>query len=125
MNEGIEFGGHSRTHPELDHISDSAIEEEVVGSRAELEEICGTAAVSFAYPYGNYNRVVEEIVGRSFRLAFTTEEGLNHLGTDRFRLLRTMVQPHDSLLDFASRLQFGFSIVQETKAAIRRRILPE
>ena len=118
--DGIEFGAHSRTHPELDRISAAALQEEVEGSRAELEKIVEAPVAAFAYPYGNYNRQVEEVVSRNFRLAFTTEDGLNNLGTNPMRLHRTMVQSGDTLVDFASRIRFGYSIPEQTKARIRR-----
>lgn len=117
---GIEFGAHSRTHPELDGICASALPEEVAGSQAELERIIESPVFAFAYPYGNHNERVEEAVGRCFRLAFTTEDGLNNLGTNLMRLRRTMVQPDDSLVDFASRVQFGLSIPEHTRARMRR-----
>ena len=117
---GIEFGAHSRTHPELDHIDESVMQEEVAGSRTDLEEISGMPVVALAYPYGNYNQAVVEAAGRSFRLAFTTEQGVNNLGTNLLRLRRTMVQPTDSMLEFASRVGFGFGMIERTKAALRR-----
>jgi len=36
------------------------------------------------------------------------------------RLHRTMVQSDDTLVDFASRIRFGYSIPEQTKARIRR-----
>jgi GT2 family glycosyltransferase/peptidoglycan/xylan/chitin deacetylase (PgdA/CDA1 family) len=119
---GIDFGAHSRTHPELDGISVSALEEEVEGSRADLESIIESPVTAFAYPYGNYNELVTEAVGRSFQLAFTTEDGLNHLGTNLMRLHRTMVKPNDSLVDFASRVQFGLSVQEQARVRVRHLI---
>ena len=63
---------------------------------------------------------MRDIVGRSFRFAVTTEEGMNSLGTDRLQLRRTMVQPGDTLLDFACRVRFGFSIPERMKTQLRR-----
>lgn len=124
---GVEFGAHSRTHPEMDHIRAGAVQEEVEGSRKDLEEICGAPVVAFAYPYGSYNSEVREIVARSFRFAVTTEEGINSLGTDLLQLRRTMVQPGDTLVDFGSRVRFGFSIPERMKTNLRRavrRVIP-
>ena len=79
-SHGIEFGAHSHTHPELDCISADGVHGEVEGSRQVLEELCRSPVVAFAYPYGSYNAEVRNIVARSFRLAVTTEEGMNTLG---------------------------------------------
>ena len=116
---GIEFGAHSRTHPELDTIPAEQLGDEIEGSRKELEQICGIVPDSFAYPYGSYNRLVKEVTERSFRIAVTTEEGMNHLGTDPLRLKRAMVHPTDSLLEFASRVTFGVNLLQNAKARVR------
>ena len=119
-SHGIEFGAHSHTHPELDCISADAVHGEVEGSRQVLEELCRSPVVAFAYPYGSYNAEVRNIVARSFRLAVTTEEGMNTLGIDLLQLRRTMVQPHDRLLDFSSRLRFGMSIPLWIEINLRR-----
>ena len=118
--KGIEFGAHSRTHPALDNIDPVALEDELAGSREDLEKIIDAPVVSFAYPYGNHNCKVREATGRSFRLAFTTEDGINTLGTDLLQLRRTMVKPGQSMVDFASRVWFGHSIPENAKARVRR-----
>ena len=57
---GWEIGSHSRTHPEMTNISDSALRDELVGSREDCEAEIGTACTSIAYPYGLVDhRVVE------------------------------------------------------------------
>ena len=120
--KGIEFGAHSRTHPELDNIDGSACAEEIMGSRDDLEKMIDAPVVAFAYPYGNYNREVQDAVGRSFRLAFTTEDGMNTLGTDLLRLHRTMVEPEQSMVDFVSRVRFGCSIPEHERKRLRKLI---
>ena len=120
--KGIEFGAHSRTHPELDRIDAAACEDEIAGSRHDLEKMIGAPVVAFAYPYGNYNGEVRAAVGRNFRLAFTTEDGINTLGTDLLTLHRTMVEPRQSMIDFASRTRFGFSMPESGRAKLRKLI---
>lgn len=120
--EGIEFGAHSRTHPYLETTSASVLQEEVEGSRADLERLLQLPVIAFAYPKGTYNFSVEEVVRRNFRLAFTTEEGLNNLGTNPFQLRRTVVRANDSLIDFASRLRFGLSLQESARVGLRKLI---
>ena len=118
--KSIEFGGHSRTHLELDNIDTTTLDDEIAGNREDLEKIIDAPVVAFAYPYGNHNPEVRKATGRSFRLAFTTEDGMNTLGTDLLRLHRTMVKPGQSMVDFASRVRFGHSILEDMKARVRR-----
>jgi peptidoglycan/xylan/chitin deacetylase (PgdA/CDA1 family) len=55
---GWEIGSHTRTHPRLPQLGDGALEDELHGSRADLEEQLGAPCGSLAYPYGAVNRRV-------------------------------------------------------------------
>ena len=105
--EGIEFGAHSRTHPHLAKLSASELAAEVVGSKDDLTALLGYPPVSFAYPYGEYNDAVCELVRGNFDMAFSVEEGLNYLSGDPHLLRRTYVGPGDSLIEFALSVRRG------------------
>lgn len=47
---GMGVGAHSRTHPHLDHLPPEFHEEEVLGSKQDLEAILGRKIPHFAYP---------------------------------------------------------------------------
>src|SRR5579884_2360813 len=55
---GIDFGGHSRTHPDLSTLGHSELEEEIRGSQSDLQELLDVPVSCFAYPYGRYNPAV-------------------------------------------------------------------
>ena len=116
--EGIEFGAHSRTHTDLTILAGVEVEEEIEGSGRHLAEILGTIPLSFAYPSGEYNDLVRNRVEKSFQLAFTCDEGLNGLGTHPYLLRRMMIQPRDSLLDFALRVKFGWNPIERLRVRI-------
>lgn len=118
---GIEFGAHTRTHPDLTTLDESRIAGEVSGSSADLTALLGHRPTAFAYPYGQRNVEVELNVRKSFDLAFTTEEGLNHLSTPAHLLRRTMAQPNDLLVDLWFRARLGRSPLQEVRRRIRLR----
>nr|WSY50033.1 polysaccharide deacetylase family protein [Streptomyces sp. NBC_00886] len=59
---GIEIGGHTRTHPQLDTLPRKAVRQEVDGCKRELEDALGHPLVSFAYPHGYSNRRVRALV---------------------------------------------------------------
>ncbi|MBT2386155.1 polysaccharide deacetylase family protein [Streptomyces sp. ISL-11] len=59
---GIEIGGHSHTHPQLDQLPDRELWFEVQRCRELLAEELGEAPVSFAYPYGYSDRRVRRTV---------------------------------------------------------------
>ncbi len=69
---GVQIGAHSRTHPHLPHLPDSAIEDELAGCADEIERRLGQRPVTLAYPYGCTNARVAAIARRHFRVACTT-----------------------------------------------------
>jgi peptidoglycan/xylan/chitin deacetylase (PgdA/CDA1 family) len=79
---GIEC--HTRTHPSLTGLSDTALEDELGGSAADLRDRLGAAVTHLAYPYGDVDETVSRAAARQFRFAHTTE----------FRLLTTSDAPH-------------------------------
>jgi GT2 family glycosyltransferase/peptidoglycan/xylan/chitin deacetylase (PgdA/CDA1 family) len=97
----IEFGAHSRTHPHLTKLSASDLAAEVVDSKDDLTALLGYPPVAFAYPYGEYNEAVCDLVRGQFEMAFSVEEGLNHLSGDLHILRRAYVGPGDSHIEFA------------------------
>lgn len=49
---GWEIGSHTRSHPHLTELDDDQLDEELRGSRADIEEALGAPCTSIAYPYG-------------------------------------------------------------------------
>ena len=59
---GIEIGGHSRTHPDLDTLPVKQMRAEVEHCKRDLEEALGHAVFSFSYPHGYSNSAVRRAV---------------------------------------------------------------
>jgi peptidoglycan/xylan/chitin deacetylase (PgdA/CDA1 family) len=59
---GVEIGGHSHGHPQLDQVDDGRLRFEVARCREILTEETGAAPTSFAYPYGYSTRRVRHAV---------------------------------------------------------------
>ena len=107
--QGIDFGAHSATHPDMIKMTPAELAQECSDSAQELREILGRSAKSFAYPHGRQNATVRSVTARYFDLAFGCEEGLNTVNTDRFRLLRTMTRGRDGVRSFSYRILKGRS----------------
>ena len=91
-NAGHEIGSHSGTHEFLTQLDDSALEEEVAGSRRRLAEGLKESITSFCYPNGDFNeRVVGVVASSGFSCAVTVESGANECGDDPFRLARRFI----------------------------------
>lgn len=102
---GMEVGAHTRSHVHLTQCSDSALRDEVAGSRAELEDILGAAVPQFCYPYGDHDdRVVEAVRDAGYEAATTTRRGRARGGSDRLRLPRIPVSNRHLLPQLAVRL---------------------
>jgi peptidoglycan/xylan/chitin deacetylase (PgdA/CDA1 family) len=105
--QGIEFGAHSRTHAYLSNLSAAELSAEIVGSKNDLAALLGHPIVSFVYPYGDYNDAVRDLVRNEFDLAFSVQEGLNYLSSDRHLLRRAYIGPTDLMIDFAASVRRG------------------
>ena len=94
LEEGLEIGAHSVSHPIFSCLEPARVRQELRESRDQLEEWLQVAADIFAYPNGraeDYDRVtLRELEAAGYRAAFTTTSGLNHgdWKTSRYRLVR-------------------------------------
>ncbi len=72
----VSFGSHTQTHQILTTIQPSQIQKEIRLSKCELEKALNSTCHIFAYPNGNWNSQIKDIVAQEgFKLAFTTERG--------------------------------------------------
>jgi peptidoglycan/xylan/chitin deacetylase (PgdA/CDA1 family)/glycosyltransferase involved in cell wall biosynthesis len=122
--QGMEFGAHTRTHADLTKVSPQELEDEIAGSSADLGELLQTRIPSFAYPYGLFNTAAQQAASRLFDLSFTTEEGINTLGTPPHGLLRVPVLPQDPPVKLGWRARFGFDPEERVLARYRPWLRP-
>jgi peptidoglycan/xylan/chitin deacetylase (PgdA/CDA1 family) len=100
-----EFGAHTRFHPILPRCTDAEAEAEIAGSKADLEELLGSAVRHFAYPNGLYGERELDLVRRAgFDSARTTDVGWVGRRTDPHRLPILSVPEDASLTDLAAEL---------------------
>ena len=101
---GWEIGSHSLSHVNLTTRPDRQ-EDEIVGSRRQLESLLGVPVLSFAYPFGAYD---ESSLGYVRFAGYTSAMGLGNetlQGTKNlYYLYRQAVRGTDDLQIFASRL---------------------
>jgi len=86
---GIEIGSHTITHPILTQLDPVRLEYEVRQSRSRLEHVLDREVGLCCYPNGDYNARVRSAVERAgYRVAVTTEGGLNDRRSDPLALRR-------------------------------------
>jgi peptidoglycan/xylan/chitin deacetylase (PgdA/CDA1 family) len=85
---GIIFGAHTLNHPDLTRIPRERMEAEIRDSKEIIENTLGTPVSSFAYPYGRYNKSIQDLVQRHFACACSDKLGLMSVDSDPYALER-------------------------------------
>lgn len=76
---GFDFGSHSFSHRSLVELNTEELEKEIKGSKIVLEELLGKQIDSFSYPYGAFNETVKKMVRQSYKVAFSTKNGISDI----------------------------------------------
>lgn len=107
-HEYVHFGAHTRTHPELPRMTLQQAQEEIVGSKADLESALGLPIRTFAYPFGEYNAPIQALVeSAGFIGACTADSGSNSLVTPLTALHRIEIKGTWSLPRFLFAVWLG------------------
>jgi len=102
---GIECSAHSHTHPQLDMLSSSMAQDEIVASKQILEEHLGQRVTSFAYPYGYYTITTQRLAqAAGYTSACAVKHAMNAEETDPFALTRLMVKASTNEEEFVALL---------------------
>jgi peptidoglycan/xylan/chitin deacetylase (PgdA/CDA1 family) len=89
---GIECGGHSASHVQLDRVRPAVVAAEVTRCTAALERVLGRVT-SFAYPHGYYQRDVQRRVGAAgYQAACAVGDRLFAPPGDRYALPRIIIR---------------------------------
>lgn len=62
---GWEIGSHSRTHPRLGQLDDATLRAEIFDSKSECEDHVQRPCRSLAYPFGQFDRRVLDVVAEA------------------------------------------------------------
>ncbi len=102
---GIEVGAHTHTHPQLDMLSASSAQNEIVISKKILEDHLGQKVSSFAYPFGYYTPTTQRLVqAAGYTSACAVKHAMSSASTNPFVLARLMVKPTTNIKIFATLL---------------------
>ncbi|HMS40964.1 MAG TPA: polysaccharide deacetylase family protein [Pyrinomonadaceae bacterium] len=87
--KGINFGGHTANHVVLTLENETEMEAEIFASKKELEKQLNGEITTFAYPNGEYNAKIRQIIANAgYKVAVTTEKRINRQGADLLSLGR-------------------------------------
>lgn len=110
---GVEIGGHSHTHPQLDQLDDDTLRFELTRCREIVAGELAAVPVSFAYPYGYSSRRVRQAVrAAGFAQALAVGNSLARREQGPYALRRVTVRRSTGIEEFA-RLAEGRSVARE------------
>lgn len=99
-DSGVEIGGHSHSHPQLDQIGDERLWFEVLRCKEILTEELGAPPVSFAYPYGYSSRRVRRSVRQEFAVSLAVGNALATRAQGPYALRRVTVRRGTGIEEF-------------------------
>jgi peptidoglycan/xylan/chitin deacetylase (PgdA/CDA1 family) len=103
--EGVEFGSHSASHHPLTSLRVAEVVREGARSRSILEQQLGFPICSFAYPHGDFDPVVEHLIGAcGYVFGLSCRSGRARFEDRLLALPRVEVMGSDSLQDFVGKL---------------------
>lgn len=84
---GWEIASHGQTHRNLLKLNDIEVDEELSLSKRLLEDIVGET-ISYSYPYGAFNKYIQQCVGKYYEYAFAVSQGGTSLAVDKMQIKR-------------------------------------
>jgi peptidoglycan/xylan/chitin deacetylase (PgdA/CDA1 family) len=98
---GVEIGGHSHSHPQLDQLGDDALRRELTRCRDLVADELGALPVSFAYPYGySDRRVRRQVRATGFAQALAVGNELARRRQGPYALRRVTVRRSTGIEEF-------------------------
>jgi peptidoglycan/xylan/chitin deacetylase (PgdA/CDA1 family) len=85
---GIEFGSHTKTHPDLTRLSPGEAEREMVESKTAIADALGAEPNTFAYPFGKCTAAVKKLAAANYAAACSTDLGKVSACSDLWSLKR-------------------------------------
>jgi peptidoglycan/xylan/chitin deacetylase (PgdA/CDA1 family) len=120
---GVELGGHTHTHPQLDTLAGRHLHEEVERCKALLEDRVGTPIRTFAYPHGYSSpRVRGAVREAGYESACAIMNGLSSVPRDPFMIPRLMVRSTTSTAELGAWLRGRGAPVAPRGDRVRTRV---
>lgn len=95
---GVEVGGHSHEHLQLDLLSAAAVTSQLQACKDVLEQATQGDVTAFAYPHGYNRAATRRLVERAgFTSACAVKNELSHADDDRWALGRVMITSEQSV----------------------------
>ncbi|GAA4520968.1 MULTISPECIES: polysaccharide deacetylase family protein [Nonomuraea] len=133
---GIEIGGHSHSHPQLDQLPGEELRQELRRNKGLLEDKLGTPVATMAYPYGYSSaRVRREVRKAGYFAACAVNNTIAADGHDVLAIPRLTVARHTTISMFKKAVEGtavpliylreriltkGYAVVRRTRYGLQR-----
>ncbi len=108
QGRGVSFHSHTRSHASLPTLDDTALMNQLRGSRAVLAELLGHEVNYIAYPFGHIDERVETATrAAGYRAGFSTQPGFNRQDVNPFRIRRLDIYGTDTPAMLMRKIRFG------------------
>ncbi|MGE5680461.1 MAG: polysaccharide deacetylase family protein [Bacillota bacterium] len=109
QKNGIIFGAHTMTHPDLTALDEKKLECEITEPLRILTERLNNEVTAFAYPYGRLNQTIKETVRRAgYSYGIATDSGPLGLHEDKFQIRRIGIFPNTNTMGFARKVRGNY-----------------
>lgn len=117
---GVECGGHSHRHPQLDRIKPPAVHAEIRQSKLILEERLQRPVLSFAYPFGyRTNRVRDAVRIAGYDSCCAVRDLVSRPSDDLFDIPRLTVTPDTTTDRLAELLMAPRGLLDDMTSTMR------
>ncbi|MHB8618242.1 MAG: polysaccharide deacetylase family protein [Chloroflexota bacterium] len=104
-HSGVDVEAHTLTHPFLTHLLPAVADNEIVGSRANLQKELSLPVPLFAYPYGDIDPAVMAMVkAAGYQAAFAATAWPEEDTANLYQLPRVLVSHYDTMDTFAHKV---------------------
>ncbi len=102
---GFEIGSHSMTHPDLTRLSERRARKEIFQSKEILEDLLDSPVISFAYPFGSANSLMERLVKEAgYDYGCGVYSGPPRFAHDKYDIRRIPITRKTNAVDFALKI---------------------
>jgi peptidoglycan/xylan/chitin deacetylase (PgdA/CDA1 family) len=115
FRDGITFGSHTVTHPQLDTLKDDEIEHEIKRSKETIEDNLGQSINTFSYPFkfpeanGRFVRLLRNLLQKyAYSHGVSTRIGTTTKNDDSYFMKRVPINSLDDLSLFEAKLEGGY-----------------
>jgi peptidoglycan/xylan/chitin deacetylase (PgdA/CDA1 family)/glycosyltransferase involved in cell wall biosynthesis len=114
---GLEFGAHTLNHTNLTEVSKNQLLKEIYNSKIYICKELQIPVISFAYPYGECNKMAKEAVkALGFEFGVATDSGPLNFLKDLFQIRRQIIFSHTSLFQFKKKISKWYPAYKQFKS---------